>query len=240
MVDYEQAFKKPFTDVVKLIIGIVLTFIPIVNWIAKGFAIESSGLGKTKKFSKMPEWKDWWHLFLRGLVASIIELIYAIPGILILLLGFGITIGSMIGIFMGTGMTPKMLENAGMDTGAWGGPFSQAMPSMWPQILSMLLVATPAFIIGGLLLLLGSYISPMAVMNYVKNNSFGTAFDVGKINRKIFTGKYFITWLLVVVISSIVMWVINIFIPVFGLAIGGFIMSVIGYSLYGQIYRETK
>ncbi len=239
MVDYEQAFKKPFTDVVKLIIGIVLTFIPIVNWIAKGFAIESSGLGKTKKSSKMPEWKDWWHLFVRGLASDVILLIYSLPAILVMLIGIGLTIGPMMGMFMGAGITPEMLENIGMEPGTWGGAFSQAMPYMLPQILSMASVAVPAFIIGGLLWLLAIYVSPMAVMNYVKKNSFGAAFDLGAIKKKVFTGNYFITWLVVVVVTVIAMLVLTI-IPVLGTAIGAFIMLVIGYSLYGQVYRETK
>jgi len=239
MVNYEQAFKKPFTDLVKLIIGVVLTFIPIVHWIAKGFAIGSSGLDKTKKSSKMPEWKDWWHLFVRGLVSDIILFIYSIPGILVMMMGFGLTIGPMLGMIMGAGITPEMLRNMGEYPGAWGGLFSQAMPSMLPQIISTTFLAAPSIIIGGLLLLLAFYISPMAVMNYVKNNSFSAAFDLGTLKKKILTGNYFITWLLIVVVTAIVVGVLSL-LPLIGAAIGYFIMLIIGYSLYGEVYRETK
>ena len=51
-VNYEEAIKKPFTDIAKLIIGIILSFIPIIWWFAKGFILESSGLGKIKPSKK--------------------------------------------------------------------------------------------------------------------------------------------------------------------------------------------
>jgi len=42
MVDYGGAFKKPFQDITKLVIGIVLMIIPIVNFLAMGYFIETA------------------------------------------------------------------------------------------------------------------------------------------------------------------------------------------------------
>lgn len=231
MVNYEEAFKKPFTDLLKLVIGIVLSLIPILHWIPKGFAIESSGLGKTKPSSKMPEWKwklkDLWHLFIRGLLSDIIMIIYAIPAIVVLMIGFGQVIVPMMSMFISMGATPEMMQTSGAEL-------------IWPQIMSSALLAAPTFLVGGILLLIAVYVSPMAVMNYVKNNKFGAAFDIGTIKKKVLTGEYFSVWLVILVVTIIAMVIVNRLIPLLGSAIGGFIMLVIGYSLYGQAYREIK
>ena len=39
MVDYVKAIKRPFSDITKLVIGILLHFIPIVNFINFGYGL---------------------------------------------------------------------------------------------------------------------------------------------------------------------------------------------------------
>ncbi|MFH1786436.1 MAG: hypothetical protein ABH829_02205 [archaeon] len=56
--NYETAFKKPVTDVKKLVIGVILGMIPVIHWIAKGFYLNCSNVGKVKTGDKMPEWTD--------------------------------------------------------------------------------------------------------------------------------------------------------------------------------------
>ena len=94
-VSYEQAIRKPFTDIAKLIIGIILSIVPIIHWLAKGFILECSGMGKTKPSKKMPDFKNWGYLFIRGLVSDVILLIYAIPAILVFLVGVGAAAGNI-------------------------------------------------------------------------------------------------------------------------------------------------
>ena len=78
MVDYQSAFEKPFTDIKKLLIGILFSIVPIINFFARGFILECSGLGKTKPSKKMPEWKDFGSLFVKGLLYFIITIIYLV------------------------------------------------------------------------------------------------------------------------------------------------------------------
>jgi len=40
MVDYGEAIKRPFSDVKKLLIGIVIQLIPIVNFMAIGYQLK--------------------------------------------------------------------------------------------------------------------------------------------------------------------------------------------------------
>jgi len=231
MVNYEEAIKKPFTDIVKLIIGIVLSIIPIINWIAKGFMIESSGLGKTKPSKKMPEWKNWGYLFIKGLASDIIFLIYAIPAILVFLIGAGYAIGSLASAFIGT-VPPEVLGETSP------GVMGDLIRQNWALALPTLITLAPILILGFILLLIAFYLTPIAVLNYVKTKRFSGAFDFNTVLKKALTGKYFFVWLAVIIISGIVIAILS-FIPFLGPAIAMFIMGVFSYSLYGQVYRET-
>jgi hypothetical protein len=237
MVKYEEAIKKPFTDVVKLVIGIILSFIPIVSWVAKGFTIECSGLGKTKPSAKMPEWGNWWHLFVRGLLSDIIFLIYAIPAILVILAVVGVAISSLWNTYIGTVIPPQLL--ASVKTGETSPEvIGQLISQNWALAIPTLISLTPGILAAVILLLLALYLTPMAVLNYVKNDRFGAAFDLGVVFKKALTGKYFIVWLAVVVLTAVITLILSL-IPLIGPAAAVFIVGVIAYSLYGQVYKEV-
>lgn len=216
-VNYEEAIKKPFTDLTKLIIGIVLSIIPIVHWLAKGFILECSGLGKIKPSKKMPEWKGWGHLFIKGLVSDIILLIYAIPAILVFLVGAGSFVGAL------TGESPEVI--------------SQIMSQNWYLVMPVLLQLAPIMIVSFILWLVAVYLTPIAVLNYLKTKRFGEAFNFSEITRKAFTADYFVVWLIALILTAIVTVILSI-IPVIGPQIAFFITGVIVYSLYGQIFRK--
>jgi len=237
MVKYELAFKKPFTDFTKLIIGIVLSIIPIVNLVAKGFAIESSGLGKTKPSNKMPEWKNFGHLFIRGLLAFIIAIIYMIPGILVISVAASLTLTSVIGIFAGRLINPDLMTYMGMKEFSPGLLASMISQNL-PLILPTLIVTVPLFLVGLALLILASYMVPMAVLNYVKKNKFGAAFDLTTVLKKVFTGKYFVAWLITMIVTTVLVTILS-FIPIVGTAAGIFISAVIYYSIFGQVFKEV-
>ena len=88
MVKYKEAFKRPFTDVIKLLIGILLNIIPIVNFLAQGYHLECARTSNKKKY-KLPKWKNWGNLFVRGLLSTIIGIIYLLPTLIILFIGVG-------------------------------------------------------------------------------------------------------------------------------------------------------
>jgi hypothetical protein len=66
MMNIETAFKKPFSDIKKLIMGILLSIVPIVSFFASGYILECSGIGKKKSSNKMPEWKNFEYYFVKG------------------------------------------------------------------------------------------------------------------------------------------------------------------------------
>lgn len=89
--DVINAFKRPFSDVKKLIIGCVLNIIPIVNFLSIGFIGESAKFS-FKKRKELPEWKNWGDLFITGFFMFLIGFVYSLPGLIILFLSLGSTI----------------------------------------------------------------------------------------------------------------------------------------------------
>lgn len=235
MVNYEEAIKKPFTDLGKMLFGIIISFIPIVNWIAQGFVLECSGVGKNKPSKKMPEWKEMPDLFVKGFLSYAVMFVYAIPAILI----FTITVGYAIISWLATfgGIMPKELMNSMMAGQASSGELAPVLSQNWALALPTLIAITPLLMIGLILALIASYLSPIAVLNYVKNKKFVKAFDFNFIFSKAFTANYFITWLIAGVITMVIGLVLSV-IPWIGSAIAFFIAGVISYSLYGEVFRE--
>jgi hypothetical protein len=235
MVNYEESLKKPFTDLVKLIIGIILSVIPIINWIAQGFIIECSGVGKNKPSKNMPEWKDMLDYLVKGLLSQIIALIYAIPAIIVLVIAFGFAIGSLISTF--TGILPEGFMSSMMANQATNGQIAQILSQNWMLALPTIITVAPLIILGLILLLIAAYLSPMAVLNYLKNKRFSKAFDFSFVTKKAFSINYFVVWLVTGVIALILKTILS-FIPWIGSAIAFFISGVIAYSLFGQVFRE--
>ena len=235
MVNYEEALKKPFTDLGKLIIGVIVSIIPIVNWIAQGFILESSGLGKNKPSNKMPEWKDLGDYFVKGFLSYVIIFIYAIPAIIVFGIAIGYAVGSFIPILVG--VMPEGLMSSIMAGQLPSEEIRQLVSQHWMLALPTLITVAPLILLGLVLLLAACYLSPIAILNYIKNKRFGKAFDFNFVISKAFTGKYFITWLIVGIIAAILKAVLY-FIPWIGMAIAFFVSGVIAYSLFGQVFRE--
>lgn len=237
MVNYEIAVKKPFTDIGKLIIGIIISFIPIVNWIAKGFIIECSGFGKTKKSDKMPKWDNWVDLFIKGFASFAITLIYAIPAILVLLSVAGLAAFSLANTFVGTGISNELMSMAtsGASQEAIGNLISENLYLALPTILAL----APMIILGLLLLLVAVYLAPVAIVNYLKNKKFGKAFDFGYVFKMAFTSKYFVAWIVSALITFVATVLLSL-IPLVGSQIAMFVSGVISFTIYGDALREIK
>jgi hypothetical protein len=210
MVDYGGAFKKPFQDITKLVIGIVLMIIPIINFLSMGYFIETAK--KTlNKDNSMPEWGNWVQLFIQGLLVVVITIIYFIPAMVLMLIGFAPLIGVLIGAAMGTGDP----------TSAFAGALAGA------GIL---------FLIALLVALITIFILPMALVFYARDG-FGGAFKLGSVIKACLTGSYIVSWIIVLVLSVILMVVLGL-IPFVGFAIASFYMGIVEYTLFSQVLLE--
>jgi len=203
--DYQSAFKKPFLDIKKLVIGILLSIIPIVSFFSVGYVLEVAKSTIQKK-KDLPEWTNWKELFVHGLIGTVIGIIYVMPAIIIGLLAIG------------GGLLKGLVTNS---------------------VLSGIKTGAPLLIAAILLLLVSSYIAPMAIIAYAKSWKFKDAFNFSDIFKKIMTSKYLIVWILSMVVSVVALGIFAV-IPLVGSAIASFTTAVIFMTLFAQVYTEVK
>lgn len=210
MVNYGNAIKRPFTDFGKLVIGILLSILPIINWFVSGYALECARSASKKKY-ELPAWTNFGKLFVQGLLASVIGLIYALPAIILLLIG---AMGIVAGLFSATAGNME-------------------------SILPMLLTAGPIVLIAMVLLVLTAYITPVATINYAMHNKFAKGFDIKVIFKKAFTVTYLVGWLVAMVYMFVLYGVLSI-IPGVGTLLVSFIAAVTSYTIFGEVYSSIK
>jgi len=240
--DLIRAIKRPFTDLNKLGIGVLLLMIPYLNIITsffvKGYRLEVARTASGKKLD-MPRWENFWFLFLKGLLSWIIGIIYILPGIILILISAGNVIYQII--------------QSGLNQGAiFGNPLATQL------LQNSLLQNTPMisiFMIGVLVTLLGVYLTPLAIMRYVEKYKFKSSFDWGLVFKKAFTGKYFLAILtsgvytivvgLVVATISLGYSTLNIqYLTIaLNMILGGlssFMVIVTSYTIFGEVYAKLK
>lgn len=84
--DVSRAIGYPFKGenvIVKLIIGTVISIIPIVNFISAGYMLRVLRDSMANEDAEMPEWDDFGGDFVRGLMVFIASLVYSIPIIIL-------------------------------------------------------------------------------------------------------------------------------------------------------------
>lgn len=97
MVDFVKALKRPFSDIYKFFIGIILGVIPFVNFTVIGYALVSTGFTKEKVGrDRLPEWKNYGDIFMKGFIAVILGFLLFLPAVLVLFGAFGTVIMSLV------------------------------------------------------------------------------------------------------------------------------------------------
>lgn len=236
MVDYIASFKKPFLDFKKLIIGILLSIIPIISFIAKGYYLESSGVTKAKvPLNELPRWTKFWSLFVKGLLSSIISIIYLIPSVLLIVIGVIIMGAEQFLTTINDIVSNSLVESSPNSAQLFETLLKENLNVLTPFLVKL----APFLIIAVLLAILAAYLIPISILNYLSNNSFGKAFNFSIIFKKAFTSKYLGAWFLAIITSLIISSILNI-IPLIGGSIAFFITGVISYSIFGQVYKEVK
>jgi len=210
MVDYVESVKRPFTDIGKLVLGIVISIIPIVNFMFSGYLLNVAK-SAMKKDMELPKWENWGTLFVEGLLAFVIGIIYMLPVVVILgglLLVGGLSVPGLI--------TGGMLGMAGVMAG-----------------LGIYLVV---LVIVGLVL---GFLSTVALLTYAETRDFSSAFAFRDIIKKAFTGTYIVGFIITMVIVGVIAFIIGL-IPFIGQFLSTFIVGTIAYTALAQAYREAK
>jgi hypothetical protein len=205
--------KKLLSDAGRLIILIVLSIIPIVDWIVIGYQAkvlkESPGTGTPPKLEKYGE------LFVDGAKVFFAALIYMIIPIILVIVG---------GVSMSAGLmsTSGLTLAGGLVLGGAGAVI---------------------LLIGIILMVLLLIILAVGIAHMVKTGKFGKAFAFGEILsiiRGIGWVKY-IGWIVVVVIIAVVVSAISGLIPYVGWLISAVIQPILGVFVFrsmGLLYNE--
>lgn len=217
MVDYGGAIKKPFTNIPSLVIGIIVGIIPIVNILNIGFGLQTAQ--KTLNGDKtLASWKEIADIIVKAIAGIVIAIIYYVPALIVAGIG-------LVSSF------DKIVES-----------FSSPSAEAFTALISS---AGPFFIVVLLLALIAMFLLPMAVISFLKNG-FGKAFALGTIVKKALTGKYILSWIVVIVWSIVLFIVFFILslVPLVGAFIGAGLLSyaitVTEYSIFAEAYNEIK
>ena len=179
MVDYEGAIKRPVQDIKKLLIGSVISIIPVITFLASGYAVKTAK-NTMNGNNDLPEWENWGNLFIVGLVVMVIGFIYSIPGTILILVGAGSILMGLIGGNAGLVDMSSVLAGGGVIT-----------------------------LVGGLFLLVAMFLLPMAIMRYVDKNDISAAFGFGDVLRKAFTGRYIVALIIVCIYTFLVVGLLS-------------------------------
>jgi len=241
MVDIVKALKRPFSDTKKFLIGILLGIIPFVNFTVMGYALVSSGFTKELvKKDKLPEWKNYGDLFMKGLVSLIIGFLLFLPALLFLIGTFGTLVMSPAVSIMLGGISIDTWNNiitgqiTDMQVQNW---FSENFTQLIPTLMS----ALPLFVIGAILAFLAFYMTPVAVLGWLKEKRFGAAFS-WKVLKKALTVDYFVNWIVVAFITGFFSGVVNVFlgwIPFIGNGITMYVFGVFSYTVFAEVYERV-
>lgn len=212
--DYGKIIRFPMKDkdwIVKIIVGGILSIIPIVNFIAFGYELKvmKNAINKTPG---MPEWKGFTDLFVKGLVIFVIALLFMIIPLII----FGAVAGfSVLSYALGD------ITN----------PYSIVM-----TILPALFIGGILMIIVGFILPMS--IAMYAKSNNF-GDAFKLSEILNRI-KSIF-GEYLISYIIIIILSfilSLIMlipvigWIIGFF--------GTFYLGVLALNMFGELYLKSK
>lgn len=212
--DYGKIIKFPMKDkdwIMKVIIGGVLSIIPIVNFISSGYQLKVMKNAINKK-PGMPEWKGFMDLFVKGLIIFVIALLFMIVPLII----FGAIAGfSAISVIMGDLTNPYNIVLA---------------------ILPALFIGGILFLIIGFILPMA-----IAMYAKSDNFSDAFKFSEILNRIKSIFGEYLVSYIVIVIFGIIlglimlipvIGWIIGFF--------GTFYLGVVALNMFGELYTKSK
>jgi hypothetical protein len=158
---------------------------------------------------ELPEWSGWSDLFVKGVLAYIIGIVYMIP----------VAIIALIAVFTGLLTLPTITDLAPL------------------KIITWLFGAGVAAIILVIISVIFALLSSVAILSFADTEKFGSAFEFGDIARKAFNGQYIGGWLITMIISLVIGFLLS-WIPFVGIIIAMYMLSVFIYTSLAQIYNE--
>lgn len=212
-------------------------FIPIVPALfVAGYALIILRQAIKGEKLELPPWTEWGKLAVDGLRAGLIALVYLLPGILVIIVGFVIYLVTIFGSI-------PLAETVGRSGDA-------SIVTFLAMLYGSMGVMFICMAVGMLLLLLGSIPLPVALAHFAIRDNVGAAFRVREwwpLLRANALG-YFIAWVVISGLYSILYTaIVIVYYTIVGCCLApflsapiGFFLTVIGAGLFGQTYRESE
>ena len=218
MVDWGRAVKMPFQDYKKLGILGLMYVIPVVNIVTSFFATGYGFKMAESSMKKKFSLPEWEDW--GGLFLK--GLLGAIISIIFML-------PAMIVAFVGIGSSLfSMMAVGNFD------------PTIMFQSVGIGIVAA-------LLGLVAIYLLPAALMFFLKEDSFASAFNFSGIFKKVFTGDYFVAWSGLVVYAIVVgivagiisgLLAVTVVLPLVIMALVQAIVLITGMTVFGEVFQK--
>ncbi|MBR9680751.1 MAG: DUF4013 domain-containing protein [Candidatus Altiarchaeota archaeon] len=207
-----ETVKKPFLDLKKFVVGILLGGIPILDFFVLGFALEAAKHPKKDLPNFTPE------QFILGLKAKVIGIFYSLIQIIFLV--------ALVFSTGGLSVWQSAFENlAGSD-------------NLGPLMVETF--GLPIFIAFFTLSLMIIYLSTFAIYEVAKTNSFRNGFNIIQIIKEYFNTRYAKVWLLAFLLQFVVITILGLiltpvwWIPVLGVGIINYVSTLVFWTYLGE------
>ena len=218
-------------------VGLLLLsiFIPILPALAVyGYLLAVMRQVIEGKDASLPEWQDWGKLFLDGLKAFVVGLVYLLPAALVTGLGCGLYFAASIALPIATSS---------------GTTNSNSGSAFFVLFVASLIIFFFSLAVGSILTMLGSLPLPMAEASLSKTSLLSRAFAVGDVVRmaRANPGGYIVAWLILagmlafMYCATLIVYytlVLACLIP-FLILPASFYILLIAAALFGEAYRVS-
>jgi hypothetical protein len=217
--DFGKAFTFTFDDpdwIKKVLIGGVVTLVPIVNFAATGYSLEVTKRVINGEPRLLPEWDDFGGKFVKGLLVFVIGFVYALPILLLVCL----MQGGMMLLGGAAGSSRSGSDAAGGAIGILSACFG-CLIFLYSLFLGLVL--------------------PAAIGNYAARGELGAAFrfaDIASLVQKNI-GAYLMV-LLIEIAGGLVASLIGSIACGIGLIFTAFWAMLVNGHATGQAYREAS
>ncbi|MEM2121624.1 MAG: DUF4013 domain-containing protein [Candidatus Woesearchaeota archaeon] len=172
------SFKRPFEDYKKMLIGMLISAIPIINYLIYGYFIECSNR-IFKKDYKLPDFDDFLRILTNTLVYLLIAIVYFIPFFIVLFI-------TVLELINNANVISELVKNLNLETNTdLLLLFTQLLKEFWPLILLIVVVA-----------FITSYLVIIALINYSRNYNITDGFKLKEILKFALNIKFFAFYLL--------------------------------------------
>ncbi len=216
--DIGKAFSYVFEDqewLKKVLIGGVVSLVPIVNFAATGYFLEETKRVSEGRELPLPEWDNLGGYFMKGLMTFVAGFVYSLPALLIYCCAF---------------ILPPMIASAGAtgQRGGNGGPLEAVAGLLFICGICLILI----YLLALLLFL------PALLVRYALTDQFSAFFQFGPAWQLIQTnvGGYVMA-VLVYVIAAMIAGIVGSIACFIGAAFTGFWASLVAAYLFGGFAR---